>query len=47
MQQELPTWDFVVMARPGAAAADASVLRQSLDDHFRRLAAKAVAGRNG
>ena len=47
MQRELPTWDFVVMAKPGAAAADARTLRQSLDQHFRRLATKASADRNG
>jgi RNase P protein component len=47
MQQELPTWDFVVMAKPGAASAERTVLRASLDQHFRRLAAKAVAGRDG
>jgi ribonuclease P protein component len=47
MQQELPTWDFVVMAKPGAAAADPRTLRQSLDQHFQRLATKATAGRNG
>jgi ribonuclease P protein component len=47
MQQELPTWDFVVMAKPGAASAERAALRASLDHHFRRLAAKAAAGRDG
>lgn len=38
---KLPAWDFVVMSKPGAAAADKRVLRQSLDAHFERLAARA------
>jgi ribonuclease P protein component len=37
----LPAWDFVVMSKPGAAAADKRVLRQSLDAHFERLMARA------
>jgi RNase P protein component len=37
----LPAWDFVVMSKPGAAQADKRVLRQSLDAHFERLAARA------
>ena len=40
-QQELPTWDFVVMAKQAAAAADARTLRESLDQHFQRLANRA------
>jgi ribonuclease P protein component len=39
---KLPAWDFVVMSKPGAAAADKRVLRQSLDAHFARLAARAT-----
>jgi RNase P protein component len=38
---ELPAWDFVVMSKPGAAAADKRALRQSLDAHFAHLAARA------
>jgi ribonuclease P protein component len=38
---KLPAWDFVVMSKPGAATADKRVLRQSLDAHFERLAARA------
>jgi ribonuclease P protein component len=38
---KLPAWDFVVMSKPGAAAADKRVLRQSLDAHFERLATRA------
>lgn len=37
-QQVLPPFDFVVMARQAAAAADAGTLRRSLAAHFRRLA---------
>ena len=39
--RELPALDFVVMSKPGAAAADKRILRQSLDAHFEHLAAKA------
>jgi ribonuclease P protein component len=38
---KLPAWDFVVMSKPGAAQTDKRVLRQSLDAHFERLAARA------
>jgi ribonuclease P protein component len=38
---KLPAWDFVVMSKPGAAAADKRTLRQSLDAHFVHLAARA------
>jgi RNase P protein component len=47
MQQQLPDWDFVVMAKPLAVATDAARLRQSLDQHFERLKRKAVVGRDG
>jgi ribonuclease P protein component len=36
----LPAWDFVVLAKPGAAAADKAVLRRSLDLHFARLSGR-------
>jgi len=39
--KELPALDFVVMSKPGAAAADKRILRQSLDAHFDNLAARA------
>ena len=44
---ELPAWDFVVMARAGAPRAENRVLQRSLKAHFRRIAGKAKAGRNG
>jgi ribonuclease P protein component len=37
MQQQLAPSDYVVMAKPEAAAADRKALRASLDQHFRRL----------
>jgi RNase P protein component len=40
MQQQLPPWDFVVLAKPGADRADRRVLRESLDGHFDRLKKK-------
>jgi ribonuclease P protein component len=44
----LPPWDFVVLARPGAAAADRRALRASLDRHFEQLTnAAAAAGTHG
>jgi ribonuclease P protein component len=46
-QSELPPWDFVVLARPGAAVAERRALRISLDAHFARLKASAVAGQHG
>jgi ribonuclease P protein component len=44
--RQLPAWDFVVMAKPGAAAAEQALLRQSLDRHFDRLR-QVAAGRDG
>jgi ribonuclease P protein component len=38
---ELPAWDFVVMSKAEAAAADKRVLRASLDAHFKRLMSRA------
>jgi ribonuclease P protein component len=46
MQQSLPCWDFVVMAKTGADRSERRLLRESLDRHFARLKAVA-AGRNG
>jgi ribonuclease P protein component len=37
MEQELPNWDFVVVAKPSAKAATNPVLRASLERHFSRL----------
>jgi ribonuclease P protein component len=41
-RRDLPSLDFVVLARPGAADADRSALRASLDRHFTQLAAAAA-----
>jgi ribonuclease P protein component len=45
--QQLPNWDFVVMAKPGAAAAASALLRQSLDQHFERLRSQRSPDRDG
>jgi ribonuclease P protein component len=45
--RELPPWDFVVLAKPGAHAAASASLRESLDRHFDRLTTAATAGRHG
>jgi RNase P protein component len=47
MQRQLPHWDFVVMAKPLAAATDSALLRQSLDQRFEHLKQKAASGRDG
>jgi ribonuclease P protein component len=47
MQQALPSWDFVVMAKTGADRTEHRVLRDSLDRHFSRLKAQATAARDG
>jgi ribonuclease P protein component len=39
----LPPWDFVVLAKPGAAGANGSELRMSLNTHFERIARRAEA----
>ena len=44
---DLPAWDFVVMAKAGAPRVENNVLQRSLKGHFRRIARKAKAGRNG
>jgi len=46
-QKALPTWDFVVLARPGAHQAERALLRASLDQHFQQLRKSAAAGRHG
>lgn len=43
----LPAWDFVVLARPGAAAEPSGTLRASLDASFDRLVRKAGRQSNG
>ena len=47
MHRQLPPWDFVILARPGADRADRRALRDSLDKHFDRLTKVALAGRDG
>jgi len=47
MHQQLPPWDFVILARAGADRADRRALRDSLDKHFERLAKIALVGRDG
>jgi len=47
LQRNLPPWDFVVLAKPGAAEADKRSLRASLDQHFVRLRSVAAAATNG
>jgi len=44
---DLAALDFVVMARQGAATADAKLLRRSLDQHFRRLSKRAGTRHDG
>lgn len=47
-QGALPAWDFVILARAGAAHAERRALRASLDRHFEQLAKSAtVAERHG
>jgi ribonuclease P protein component len=45
LQPSLPAWDFVVLAKVGASAAERGPLRDSLDRHFAQL--KAQIGRHG
>lgn len=45
--QELPAWDFVVMAKREAPAAENGVLIESLQRHFRRIAHQADTERHG
>lgn len=47
MQTDLPGWDFVVMAKHGAASASNAVLRASLDGHFDQLKRRAVPKQDG
>ena len=37
LQHNLPPWDYIVLAKPGAATAASRLLRVSLDEHFTRL----------
>lgn len=46
-RKALPAVDFVVMARPGAAAAPSAVLHSSLDAAFDQLARRTVRARHG
>jgi ribonuclease P protein component len=47
LQRNLPPWDFVVLAKPGAAETDKHSLRASLEQHFVRLRNVAAAAPNG
>ena len=47
LQVSLPTCDFVVLAKAGAADAERGPLRESLDRHFARLTAQMSAGGHG
>ncbi|HEX7080984.1 MAG TPA: ribonuclease P protein component [Gammaproteobacteria bacterium] len=44
-QTDLPAMDFVVLARPGAAAASSAALRASLDALFARIGRRAGGSR--
>ena len=46
-RQDLPAWDFVVMAKRAAPAAENGVLMESLERHFVRIARQAEAERHG
>jgi ribonuclease P protein component len=46
MQQSLPAWDFVVLAKVGADRTDRRLLRESLDRLFTHLKAQASARRD-
>jgi len=46
-QKALPAWDFVVTARPAAAAAPSAALHASLDSLFAKLARRAASPRHG
>jgi len=47
LQRNLPSWDFVVLAKPGAAATDRRALHASLQQHFTRLSNVAAAATHG
>jgi len=47
LRRELPPWDFVVLAKPGAHLTDSTALRHSLEQHFDRLTKAATTGRHG
>jgi ribonuclease P protein component len=47
VQAALPPLDFVVLAKPGAAAASKQQLRESLDRHFERLRRQASRAADG
>jgi ribonuclease P protein component len=46
-QHRLPAWDFVVMARHGAASVPSAALRASLDAHFVKLGRRAESRPDG
>jgi len=45
--QELPAWDFVIMAKPDAPAAENEILIESLQRHFARIVRQAASDRHG
>ncbi len=47
MQTDLPSWDFVVIAKHDAARAGNAALRASLDGHFDRLKRRADPKHDG
>ena len=47
MQSNLPSWDFVVVAKRDAVSAATAVLRESLDGHFDRLRRRAGSEHDG
>jgi ribonuclease P protein component len=47
LEPDLPPWDFVILAKPGAAAAANTSLRASLEQHLVRLRNAAAATPNG
>lgn len=46
-RRNLPSWDFIVMARPSASRAESRLLRDSLDAHFDRLTERTAERRDG
>jgi ribonuclease P protein component len=43
---DLPCWDFVVLARRDAKGAENRILRESLHQHFTRLMSRAQSARH-
>ena len=47
MQTDLPSWDFVIIAKHGAASASNAALKASLVGHFDRLKRRAGPKHDG